>query len=229
MINDFPIFFKFDNTEESIVVTVEGTFKYKNVEYKNAKVKLTTENDVFDASENGKFVVIHIDSSKTGTWSSDEFTWYGETAPKYTVEEDLVGDDVASSIEPSEGYLSDGAKDENGVHVVRVSAWNRDLAKAGYIHLIKILENADKVSKEYVESLKFTFRIKVENYDEYTVTLEPKLVDNKYIWEYKSGKFSWKSDEDALDYEILLKYFKYLDFMCNLSLMISNVIDEKDI
>ena len=184
------------------VVTVEGTFKYKNVEYKNAKVKLTTENDVFDASENGKFVVIHIDSSKTGTWSSDEFTWYGETAPKYTVEEDLVGDDVASSIEPSEGYLSDGAKDENEVHVVSVRAWNRDLAKAGYIHLIKILENADKVSKEYVESLKFTFRIKVENYDEYRVTLEPKLVDNKYIWEYKSGKFSWKSDEDALDYEI---------------------------
>lgn len=185
------------------VVTVDGTFEYLGTKYENAKIKLTSNPDepVADASEIGKFVVIHIDSTKVGTWSSDEFTWYGDTAPKYSVEEDLVGEDVASSIEPSEGYLSDGV-DEGGVYTVKVNAWNRDNGKAGYIHIIKTLENADKVSKEYVESLKFTFRIKVENYEEYTVTLDAKKVDNSYVWEYKSGKFNWRSDEEPLDYEI---------------------------
>ena len=53
--------------------------------------------------------------------------------------------------------------------------------------------------------------------------------DIAYIRINCSNMFEGALTKDALDYEILLKYFKYLDFMCNLSLMISNVIDEKDI
>ena len=53
--------------------------------------------------------------------------------------------------------------------------------------------------------------------------------DIAYIRINCANMFEGALTKDALDYEILLKYYKYLDFMCSLSLMISNVINEKDI
>lgn len=189
----------------SFAVTVEGTFNYDGVEYKDAKIKLTSNPDepVADASEDGKFVTIHVGPDKVATWTSKTFTWVGENAPKYKVEEHLVGLDVASSIEPSEGTLADGIAAEGSIlKTVKVSAWNRDLAKAGYLRIIKTLENADKVSADYVNSLVFKFKIEVAGYDPYIVSLNAKLVDNKYVWEYVSDKFSWKSTEAAPTYTI---------------------------
>lgn len=53
--------------------------------------------------------------------------------------------------------------------------------------------------------------------------------DIAYIRINCANMFEGALTKDALDYEILLKYFKYLDFMCQLSLMISKVISEKDL
>ena len=138
------------------------------------------------------------DGKGQGNWISGNFTWYGEKAPEYKVEENLLGDDIASSVEPSEGTLADTETD-----TVKVTAWNRDnTPKGGYIHIIKTLENAEKYSVEYVNSLVFKFKIQVDGYDETIVSLKAKLVDNTWVWEYLSDRYSWKADQSAPNYTI---------------------------
>ena len=148
------------------------------------------------------FVVITAaatgDGKGKGIWISGEFTWFGDKAPEYKVEENLLGDDIASSVEPSEGTLADTEDD-----TVKVTAWNREnTPKGGYIHIIKTLENAEKYTVDYVNSLVFKFKIQVDGYDETIVSLKPKLVDNKWVWEYLSDRYSWKSNEEAPNYTI---------------------------
>ena len=82
-----------------------------------------------------------------------------------------------------------------------MTAWNGH-DKVGYIHIIKELENADKCTVEYVKSLVFKFKIKVDGYEEFIVSLEPELKDNKWVWEYTSNQFSWRFDENAPNYTI---------------------------
>ena len=48
----------------------------------------------------------------------------------------------------------------------------------------------------------FKFKIQVDGYDETIVSLKPKLVDNKWVWEYLSDRYSWKSNEEAPNYTI---------------------------
>ena len=148
------------------------------------------------------FVIIKAaavgDGTGKGTWVSGEFSWYGDVAPDYKVEENLLGDDIASSVEPSEGTLADTETD-----TVKVTAWNRDnTPKGGYIHIIKTLENAEKYTVDYVNSLVFKFKIQVDGYDETVVSLKPKLVDDKWVWEYLSDRYSWKADQEAPNYTI---------------------------
>ena len=96
------------------------------------------------------------------------------------------------------GTLADTETD-----TVKVTAWNRDnTPKGGYIHIIKTLENAEKYSVEYVNSLVFKFKIQVDGYDETIVSLKPKLVDNTWVWEYLSDRYSWKADQSAPNYTI---------------------------
>ena len=184
------------------VVTVSGKFIYKGVQYVNKTIQLTNDSSVEITNGNydeNNFVVIHVDSSKVGKWVSDEFTWYGKSAPQFVVEENTLGENVISSVEPSKGFLSDKV---NGSDSVKVTAWNRDGGKSGYIHIIKTLENADKYSVDYIKELVFKFKISVDGYEPYIVSLKPQKVNNTYVWEYTSNAFTWKKDESPLKYTI---------------------------
>ena len=188
-------------------VTVTGTFDYKGQSYKDVTIQLHTDGTATiinpDQPDYNNLVVIHIGTELSNTWSSDEFTWYGEAkAPTFKVEEDVIGEDVASSVEPSEGTLV-ATPDNTGV--VQVQAYNKDnfhRPEAGYLHIIKTLENADRVSEEYVKSLVFEFKISVDGYKPYNVQLQPERKGNSYVWEYKSGKFEWEQGEEPLHYSI---------------------------
>lgn len=173
-----------------------------------SKSLVLTNNSVFvleDESNIAQFVVItpvdQGDGTAKASWVSGDFTWYGDTAPQYVVEENLVGEDVASSIEPSEGRLRENAAD--GSNGVKVTAWNRSTAKAGYLKIIKVLENAEGVPEDYINSLEFTFKISIDGYENpYFVTLTPKKVNNSYVWEYLSDKINWTEAEGAPNYTI---------------------------
>lgn len=149
-----------------------------------------------------KFITINATSTDgvngTGTKETGTFTWYGDKAPNYIVKENLLGEDIASSVEPSEGTLAAGETD-----TIEITAWNRSTgSKGGYIHIIKTLKDAEKYSTEYVSSLVFKFKIEVDGYTATTVALEPKLVDNTWVWEYTSERYSWKADQEAPNYTI---------------------------
>ena len=142
-----------------------------------------------------KFVLINSGTG-SGTWESGEFTWYGNKAPFYEVEENLRGEDIASSVEPSEGFLSAGEP-------IKVTAWNRSTTPhGGYLHIIKTLQNADKYSEEYVKSLVFKFEIDVENYETVPVYLFAEKIDNKWVWEYTSNRYSWEDENNPLEYKV---------------------------
>lgn len=194
-------------------VIVNGSFDYKGVHFTNAVIQMTNDGYIqitsVDNPDDTHFVELPINASTpiengyyVARWTSDEFTWYGETAPEFDVEENLLGEEIASSVEPSHGFLSDTIE---GTDLVKVTAINKDTTSepvAGYLHIIKTLENADKVSDEYVKSLVFKFKISVDTYEPYIVSLQPERIDNTYVWEYKSDKFEWQEDEEALHYTI---------------------------
>lgn len=149
-----------------------------------------------------KFITINATSTDgvngTGTKETGTFTWYGDKAPNYIVKENLLGEDIASSVEPSEGSLAAGETD-----TIEITAWNRSTgSKGGYIHIIKTLKDAELYSTEYISSLVFKFKIEVEGYTPTTVALEPKFVDNTWVWEYTSERYSWKADQEAPNYTI---------------------------
>ena len=189
-------------------VAVTGTFDYKGTTYKNATIQLHTDGTATiinpEQPDYNNLIVIHIGTTDlSNTWESDDFTWYGNTAaPTFTVAEDVIGEDVAASVEPSSGTLKAAPNDDG---LITVQAYNKDNFKepeAGYIHIIKTLENADKVTEEYVKSLVFEFRIEVEGYEAYNVQLQPEKIGNSYVWEYKSDKFEWEKGKEPLHYSI---------------------------
>lgn len=184
------------------------TFNNETEKHYGEALQLTTSSAVVlsmsDEYDTTNFVVINATSADgvngEGAWTSGEFKWYGDKAPTYKVEENLLGEDIASSVEPSEGTLADT---EAGADTVKVLAWNRDnTPKGGYLQIIKTLENADKYSVEYVKSLVFKFKIQVDGYDETVVSLQPELVNNSWVWKYLSDRYSWKADQEAPNYTI---------------------------
>ena len=201
----------------NFVVTVTGTFDYKGMHFENQTIQLTTENtNGYNVLENEdkyndkEFVVINASKSNAdeangvfgrGDWTSDEFTWYGE-APKYKVQENLNGEDINYSIVPSSGTLEDNEIADREYLIV-VTAWNGH-DRVGYLHIIKELENSDKCDIDYLKTLKFKFKIHVDGYEEHTITLEPELKDDKWVWETKKDelKYSWRFDEEAPKYSI---------------------------
>lgn len=172
---------------------------YSNPKYGNSLQLTNSSAIVLDESgeyDINNFVLVKVEGGSDGSWLSGNFTWFGDSAPSYKVEENLLGDDIAYSVEPSEGLLSDS-------ETINVTAWNRGIGTAGgYIHIIKTLENAEKYSVDYVNSLVFKFNVKVDGYNEAIVSLKPKLVDDKWVWEYLSDRYSWSKDEEAPNYTI---------------------------
>lgn len=193
-----------------VTVTSKGSFTYKGQTYgPGTKIQLTNDsavvitNDIYDENN---FVVIRVGSVDAPTvWTSDEFTWNGDNAPEYTVEENLLAEDIASSVEPSKGTLADVPE---GTNTVKVTAWNRDVApKSGYLHIIKTLENANGMSIDAIKSLVFKFEIAVDGYEPYVVSLNAEKKGDSYVWEYTSNAFTWAHDAEAPNYTI-----KEIDF-----------------
>ena len=171
--------------------------KYGNsLQLTNSSAVVLDESGEYDINN---FVLVKVEGASNGSWVSGDFTWFGDSAPTYKVEENLLGDDIAYSVEPSQGSLSDS---ETGT--VNITAWNRGGSDnaGGYIHIIKTLENAEKYSVDYVNSLVFKFKVKVDGYDEAIVSLNPKQVDNKWVWEYLSDRYSWPKGSEAPNYTI---------------------------
>ena len=183
--------FKSDDGRNGFVIN-ENTIYGSALQLTDTGVEVLAEGEEYDVE---KFVLINSGTG-SGTWESGEFTWYGNKAPFYEVEENLRGEDIASSVEPSEGFLSAGEP-------IKVTAWNRSTTPhGGYLHIIKTLQNADKYPEEYVKSLVFKFEIDVENYEIVPVYLFAEKIDNKWVWEYTSNRYSWEDENNPLEYKI---------------------------
>ncbi len=181
------------NKDYKFVVTVSGTFQYKGTDYTNTTIRLTNSG-VADSTDNNGYVTINIADATEATWNSDTFTWHGE-APTYTVQEDMTGiEDIYSTIAPSSGSL------ENSNNII-VTAVNGMKTETGKLSIVKTLENASKFTDEYVKSLEFKFRIHVDGYEEFDVTLKAEKVNDQYVWYYEE-EFSWNADEEAPHYWI---------------------------
>lgn len=205
----------------NFAVTLEGTFLYNGTLYKNARVQLTTDPDGdhnegnhVDKVANGvvelkdeetnnmyHFVAISVDSSKVGEWTSPEIKWYGE-APKYKVEERLLGEDIQATVTPKEGTLvADGG---NNFEIKAINYIGEEPVE-GYLHIIKTVENADKLSAEYLSSLKFVFDVEVAGYPKTTVTLNAEQKGNDWVWEWTSPAYTWYEKDGAPTYIVTEK------------------------
>lgn len=197
---------KLINRDFLFVVKVSGKFRFENESEELLKQDRTiqfTNNSYIgvnsDEYDENTFVTIHVDTSKVGTWSTDglglgKIEWYGKNAPTYTVEENLAGSYGEGvkyfTVTPKEGTLLENS-------TVKVTALNyADEKESGRIHIIKTLENAEKYSADYINSLKFTFRISVDGYEPYDVELKANRVDNKFVWEYTSDEFFWEKGQN---------------------------------
>ncbi len=198
-------------------VTIEGTFKYKDKQYKNQKVRIGKDGEVILLEEgieddNSNLLEIKVGkptensevSEVTGTWTSDEFEWYGDDAPSYKVEEYVAGEgEIIPTIEHGDGEISEGVDNQPIV----VTVWNHinePESKVGRLRIIKTLENDNLLTDDYIRKLEFTFKIKVGNNPEFSKTLQAKHndADDRWEWIYQSDDYTWREDEEAPKYTI---------------------------
>ena len=161
------------NKEYEFVVKVDGRFDYEGIHYENTTLTIPVK-------------IMVAPGQRTAELALNEFVWYGEVAPTYTVEENMLGlDGVQSTVNPGKGSL---VKDT----IINVLVDNSVENKRGSLHIIKTLENAEKFSDEYIKSLIFKFKITVGDKDYGIVALNPEKVNNNYVWEYESD-YTWKA------------------------------------
>lgn len=209
-----------ENTKFQFAITLKGTFLYNGTLYKDTTVQLTTDADGDhtaehkDKVENGlvvlnpeqdhneyHFVNIEVDaSSKVGEWTSPEIKWYGD-APKFNVDENLLGQDIQATIIPKNGTLV-GEESGNNFEIKAINTKN---VSEGYIHIIKTVENVDKLSAEYIKNLKFVFDVEVDGYPKTTVVVEAEQKGNSWVWEWTSPAYTWKKGEAAPNYKVTEK------------------------
>lgn len=202
----------------NFAVTLEGTFLYNGKLYKDARIQLTTDADGehndgqhVDKVENGAvvlkdeetnnmyhFVAISVDSSKVGEWTSSEIKWYGD-APKFKVEERFLGEDIQATVTPKEGTL---VSDGNNFEIKAINYITTEEPVEGYLHIIKTVENADKLSAEYLSSLKFVFDVEVAGYPKTTVTINAEQKGNDWVWEWTSPAYTWYEKDGAPTYTV---------------------------
>lgn len=195
------------NRDYLFVVTLSGKFRIEgeaeDVLLRDRTVQFTNDAHVEIANNEydpNSFVVIHIGENNMASWASKSIEWYGENAPTYKVEENLAGSYgehiKGHTIVPSSGNLVNS-------QTVKVIATNYAKEKVyGQLKIIKTLENAEKYDPEYIASIKFNFRITVDGYDPYEVSLEGDRLDDKYVWVYESDIYAWEKDAPAPNYTI---------------------------
>ena len=203
----------------NFTVKLKGTFTYNNKLYKDQIIQLTTnankcnELNSIDEYNDQEFVVINLNGTTDNkTWASDEITWYGK-APYYIVEEHTAGLNVTDgngntreinvSGVPQEGLLNEGTITDDKYNVT-VNAKNSIDENAGYIKIIKKLENSEKCSVDYIKQVKFKFDVKIFKSDGMTTVDEKTVVlgteafpakynekENYWYWEWTSPRYSW--------------------------------------
>lgn len=203
-------------------IILKGTFKYNGVWYKDAKIQLTTDADAehnetdnnhTDTISNGvvklgeeeesndyHFVIINVDSSKVGEWTSPEITWYGD-APTYTVEERYLGEDIQATVTPTEGTL---VADTTGLFEIKAINYIdvEEEPVEGYLHIIKTLDNVNMLSDDYISSLKFVFDVEVTGFEKTTVTINAEQKGNDWVWEWTSPAYTWYEKDGAPTYTV---------------------------
>jgi len=212
----------------SFTVKLKGTFTYNGNLYRDKVIQLTTnankcnELNSIDEYNDKDFVVINLNGANDKTWTSDEITWYGE-APYYIVEEHTAGLSVTDgngntrevnvSGVPQAGLLNEGTI-ESGKYNVTVKAKNSIDENAGYIKIIKKLENSERCSEDYIKQVRFKFDVKVfktdgTSIDEKTVVLGTEAFpaklnekDGTWYWEWESPRYSWDAGANALKYSV---------------------------
>ena len=220
----------------NFIVEVSGTFKYKGAEFNNEKIQIYGDSENIEYSkvqdfkpdenvlEGEETTKKDYDESKPlkvkvgEDWNSGDFTWCGE-APTYEVYEYTSGNntievdgmiyEIKSSGLPQKGTLADNYDGEiNQPIIVKAKNEISDTPKSGSLRLIKTLENSDKVSKEYLDSVRFTFKIKIDGEEEQNIVLGTDAYPvkynekaNKYYWEYISPTYTWYGEEE-LKYEV---------------------------
>ena len=211
------------NNNYEFTLKVTGTFDYKGQHFENQTIQLTNlvantngyvllENE--EAKDTQNYVTISVGNVNNASWTSDEFSWYGE-APKYTVEENLNGKSITdengvvheinSSVVPEKGTLEDD-KDSNGdgINEITIKAVNSSNPpppgdehedNAGRIRIIKEVENSNELSIDYLNSVKFKFEVKVEGYEKIEGSDEGIIVTlDKDDLQYneKENKYYWE-------------------------------------
>lgn len=212
----------------SFTIKLKGTFTYNGNLYRDKVIQLTTnankcnELNSIDEYNDKDFVVINLNGANEKTWTSDEITWYGE-APYYIVEEHTAGLSVTDgngntrevnvSGVPQAGLLNEGTI-ESGKYNVTVKAKNSIDENAGYIKIIKKLENSERCSEDYIKQVRFKFDVKVfktdgTSIDEKTVVLGTEAFpaklnekDGTWYWEWESPRYSWDAGANALKYSV---------------------------
>ncbi len=212
------------------IVKIKGTFEYNGTLYKDKTIQLTTntnkcnELSSIDEYNDKDFVIINLEGNGEKIWKSDKITWYGE-APYYSVEEYTAGLNVTDengivkevnvSGVPQKGCLNED-ESVNNVHNITVTAKNSvEDINAGYVKIIKTLENSEKCSVDYIKSVRFKFKVKVFKTSEANI-VDERIVElgndanqavydeqtNTWKWEWISPKYSWRADENALKYSV---------------------------
>ena len=186
-------------------VTISGTFEYKGVPYKNQTIQIATDGSAV-VIENNEYdkdteVVIKVDENEN-SWESDTIKWYGNTNPKYTVQEQGQGQDIKVAVNPGSGEI-EGAEEEAKINYTEVTAWNRDLARAGKLRIIKKVINSEFLSEEEIKSYKFKFLVKVDRYKDAIITLSnPSLENGEWVWRGETAKYSWNAEQGSPKYSV---------------------------
>lgn len=128
-------------------------------------------------------------SEATGwTWTSEKFTWKGDNAPQYTVQEiDIPQSAKLVGITPSSGKLAD----TEGGNITTVTAINEKKTEWEYGKI----EITKKLDGNSVSSDTYTFKITVEGYSTFYATVKAGST-------YRSQQFAWEKGTTAPKYTV---------------------------
>lgn len=189
-------------TDDYEIVSIEnatGTLSSENTVSVNVKNKEKSEEhhgslkldkivigDIKDKEYEFKVVIgrdlynVKLSENTGWTWTSPEYTWKDDNAPKYTVQEINIPDGVELiGITPSTGYLVDN--DETSQVTVKAINEGTDIHHKGSLKL-------DKVVIGNIKDKEYHFKVTIGN-DVHDV-----VISEKTGWTWESKVYEWDND-----------------------------------
>ena len=176
-------------------------------EYKDQSVNFQVP-VIFDPKIPESIKVVEVEDIR------NRIKWY-ENAPEYFVEEvNLPTGYEKGSITPSSGHLAEKDSftpseedlaylknlqidDEAKEHALVITSINKQVPTSSELRIVKKLDNSDKMSKEYLESLKFTFQLEID-YKDPNREKETEIIElDKNNIEVSDGTYSWVATSDV--------------------------------